>query len=125
MIIVKNLMCSTLSHKFFDRGWLHKFDGVLVFRCFSWRLDSVSSCWPQLGNCGAGLMTSQLSCRDMWGNEVEEERCNQYPRAFDIPLDLNCSVPCSNDCVVSEWSSWSPCPYTCKQGRDKSGVQTR
>ena len=85
----------------------------------------MTSCQPINGSCGIGKITRKMGCYDMWGLEVSSEMCYLHPLAVAPPSILDCYVPCSEDCVVSGWSEWTPCPYTCKQGRKMSGRQRR
>lgn len=41
-----------------------------------------------------------------------------------LPMPALCEVPCSKDCVLSSWTSWSLCSHTCS-GKNTEGKQTR
>ncbi|XP_039249716.2 thrombospondin type-1 domain-containing protein 7A-like isoform X1 [Styela clava] len=94
-------------------------------RCFHWHPVSTSQCQPLQGECGTGTQDQQIVCRDMWRNIVDAEHCYRKPAAHPINTTLDCFVPCSSDCVVGAWSSWTACTHTCKRGKREMEKQTR
>lgn len=50
---------------------------------------------------------------------------DRSPAAPLLNLTIPCYVACSADCVVGEWSQWSPCTNDCKRGRRESGQHAR
>ena len=48
---------------------------------------------------------------------VSVEVPSQYCDPAEKPLEKDaCHLFCSNECVVSEWSSWTSCKHTVKEG---------
>lgn len=54
------------------------------------------------------------------GEFVDRQMC----RDAILPMPALCEVPCSKDCVLSPWTSWSLCSHTCS-GKNTEGKQTR
>lgn len=54
------------------------------------------------------------------GEEVDRTMCASSP---DLGPVL-CEVPCSRDCVLSDWTSWSTCSQTCSS-KTMEGKQMR
>ncbi|KAJ8345570.1 hypothetical protein SKAU_G00297630 [Synaphobranchus kaupii] len=69
-----------------------------------------------------GIQTREVRCvRTADGTAAEEDAICEYfePKAR---LEQACLVPCPRDCVLSEFSPWSPCPAPCGGG---AGLQSR
>ncbi|XP_063257059.1 thrombospondin type-1 domain-containing protein 7B [Prinia subflava] len=88
-------------------------------RCHEWLL-SEGPCAPHRGGCGPGHRVLRAVCRSRTGEEVPHHLCSELPRAELVP----CEVPCARDCVVSEWSPWSPCSHSCSS-KNAEGTQSR
>ncbi|XP_069960724.1 thrombospondin type-1 domain-containing protein 7B, partial [Cherax quadricarinatus] len=82
-------------------------------QCHQWVLGSWSQC--QLTNpshsCGDGRQTRNTTCLDSAGAPAPWEECQQ--ELGTAPEQRECHVPCSFDCVVGQWSPWSPCTRPC------------
>ncbi|KAF6210950.1 hypothetical protein GE061_014063 [Apolygus lucorum] len=80
-------------------------------RCFLWRPGPWSPCYlnTHLTKCGAGTRNRKVECVSHEGEPAPESGC------ADMMPDVEeaCLLPCPYDCVVSAWSSWSPCSQPC------------
>nr|CAB3266953.1 thrombospondin type-1 domain-containing protein 7A [Phallusia mammillata] len=94
-------------------------------RCYHWHVTSLSPCQPEVGVCGPSMMIQTLICRDLWRNTVPDSKCHEPPSALVVPRLLTCHVPCPGDCVLSDWSQWTPCPHSCRRGKKGSQQQIR
>ena len=72
-------------------------------------------------DCGAGTQSRNVYCADVHGNRMDSFLCSR-PGLSSPPLSQNCYIPCPTDCVLSDWSPWSPCSHVC--GQD-TGTQNR
>ncbi|XP_058277386.1 thrombospondin type-1 domain-containing protein 7B [Hirundo rustica] len=88
-------------------------------RCHEW-LVSEGTCVPDRGKCGPGHRVLKAVCQSRKGEEVPHHLCSELPRAEAVA----CEVPCARDCVVSEWSPWSPCSHSCSS-KGAEGTQSR
>ncbi|NXP37618.1 THS7B protein, partial [Leiothrix lutea] len=88
-------------------------------RCHEWLL-SEGPCVTDRGKCGPGHRVLKAVCRSRKGEEVPHHLCSELPRAEVVA----CEVPCARDCVVSEWSPWSPCSHSCSS-KNAEGTQSR
>ncbi|XP_035379499.1 thrombospondin type-1 domain-containing protein 7B isoform X3 [Electrophorus electricus] len=87
----------------------------------SWSLCAVNSV-DKLPACGEGVQTRKIRCvmhgSGDQGRSVNDSLCDPD----DIPAQAQtCVLPCPDDCVMSPWSPWSPCPTPC----DPNTVRTR
>uniref|UniRef100_A0A669ELV6 Thrombospondin type-1 domain-containing protein 7A n=1 Tax=Oreochromis niloticus TaxID=8128 RepID=A0A669ELV6_ORENI len=62
-------------------------------------------------NCGEGVQTRNVKCMlntiDGPSEQVEDYLCDPE----EMPLGARKShLPCPEDCVLSDWGAWSPCP---------------
>ncbi|XP_077362253.1 thrombospondin type-1 domain-containing protein 7A-like [Festucalex cinctus] len=65
-------------------------------------------------NCGEGVQTRKVRCMlntiDGPSEQVEDYLCDPE----EMPLGArNSQLPCPEDCVLSDWGAWSPCPLPC------------
>ncbi|XP_078454669.1 thrombospondin type-1 domain-containing protein 7A-like [Lampetra planeri] len=89
-------------------------------RCHRWHVAEVSICIPGNTKCGTGTQFQRVVCYDRHGTEAGPELCGDP----DFPTQLSCLVPCPSDCVLSEWTMWSPCSHTCSS-KNAEGKQSR
>uniref|UniRef100_A0A8C5DLN0 Thrombospondin type-1 domain-containing protein 7A n=1 Tax=Gouania willdenowi TaxID=441366 RepID=A0A8C5DLN0_GOUWI len=67
-------------------------------------------------NCGEGVQTRKVRCMlntiDGPSEQVEDYLCDPE----EMPLGArNSRLPCPEDCVLSDWGAWSPCPLPCSE----------
>ncbi|XP_072304518.1 thrombospondin type-1 domain-containing protein 7A [Eucyclogobius newberryi] len=79
-------------------------------------------------NCGEGVQTRKVRCMlntiDGPLEQVEDYLCDPE----EMPLGArNSRLPCPEDCVLSDWSDWSPCPLPCNSSssRQRSALPLR
>ena len=104
-------LCGTLEE-------VRTFSGDVQCPTNYWEASGWSECAVQdeETSCGPGFRRRYTYCmeEDMDGvvKQVDPERCNSTER----PTTLDpCVIPCVQQCVVSEWTSWSHCPNnTCE-----------
>ncbi|CAG02749.1 unnamed protein product, partial [Tetraodon nigroviridis] len=73
--------------------------------------------WGAWGPCTFENCDDQAGTK---GEEVDRTMCASSP---DLGPVL-CEVPCSRDCVLSDWTSWSTCSQTCSS-KTMEGKQMR
>ncbi|CAB3989433.1 Hypothetical predicted protein, partial [Paramuricea clavata] len=89
-----------------------------VVPCASWSSVQWSQC-ISAARCGGGMKHRLVYCRGVAGTWKRDDVCSGQP----TPLrTMNCTVPCPNDCVVSEWGEWGTCSESCGA---QGGVQVR
>ncbi|XP_061918683.1 thrombospondin, type I, domain containing 7Ab [Entelurus aequoreus] len=78
--------------------------------CYDWRLVGLDRCVPaEQRACGPGTQLAQVQCVNSNGEEVDKSLCSSTPPQEPVV----CEVPCSRDCVLSDWTTWSTCSQTC------------
>ncbi|NWX81546.1 THS7B protein, partial [Nothoprocta pentlandii] len=87
--------------------------------CYEWVVEE-GPCVTDHGKCGLGHRVLKAACKNNRGEEVAQNLCSEHLR----PEIAACEVPCALDCVVSEWSQWSPCSQSCS-GKNAEGSQSR
>lgn len=76
-------------------------------------------------NCGAGYQTRSVSCLRSDQKVVQGSLClKSLLRAAPNTLK-ECWIPCLDDCVRSDWSSWSSCPGKCTANSLSYRIRTR
>nr|XP_043908422.1 thrombospondin type-1 domain-containing protein 7A-like isoform X1 [Solea senegalensis] len=65
-------------------------------------------------NCGEGVQTRKVRCMlntiDGPSEQVEDYLCDPE----EMPLGArNSRLPCPEDCVLSDWGTWTPCALPC------------
>ncbi|KFR14036.1 Thrombospondin type-1 domain-containing protein 7B, partial [Opisthocomus hoazin] len=87
--------------------------------CYEW-IVSEGMCVTDHGKCGPGNRILKAVCKNKKGEEVPPHLCSDLPR----PEVVACEIPCATDCVISEWSPWSPCSHSCST-KNAEGSQSR
>nr|XP_043874554.1 thrombospondin type-1 domain-containing protein 7B isoform X2 [Solea senegalensis] len=88
--------------------------------CYLWQVQQEGSCVPSQQPCGPGAAAQNATCVSSEGEEVSIALCAGDPP----PTEVVCEVACAADCVVSYWSSWSPCSHSCAT-KSSEGRQSR
>ena len=57
-------------------------------------------------DCGPGTESRQILCVDPEGRMLDPLLCRGLPSPSP---SMSCHIPCPHDCVLSDWSDWSPC----------------
>ena len=65
--------------------------------------------------CGMGTQTRQAICL-IDGQSSSDQECQQLGATVTFELSRACELPCTGECVVSEWGAWGPCPTDCTPG---------
>ncbi|XP_040460738.1 thrombospondin type-1 domain-containing protein 7B [Falco naumanni] len=87
--------------------------------CYEW-IVSEGICVTDHGKCGPGNRILKAVCKNKKGEEVPHHLCPQLSH----PEVAACEIPCAMDCVISEWSPWSPCSHSCSS-KNAEGSQSR
>uniref|UniRef100_A0A8C0IEL0 Thrombospondin type-1 domain-containing protein 7A n=1 Tax=Bubo bubo TaxID=30461 RepID=A0A8C0IEL0_BUBBB len=87
--------------------------------CYEW-IVSEGICVTDHGKCGPGNRILKAVCKNKKGEEVSHHLCSELPH----PEVVACEIPCATDCVISEWSPWSPCSHSCSS-KNAEGSQSR
>ncbi|XP_039883311.1 thrombospondin type-1 domain-containing protein 7B isoform X1 [Simochromis diagramma] len=88
--------------------------------CYLWQVQQEGRCIPTKNSCGPGTAIQNVTCVNAKGEDVPDAYCVEGP-----PLaEEACEVPCSADCVVGPWSSWSTCSHSCAS-KTAEGRQSR
>uniref|UniRef100_A0A3P9C4G4 Thrombospondin type 1 domain containing 7B n=1 Tax=Maylandia zebra TaxID=106582 RepID=A0A3P9C4G4_9CICH len=86
--------------------------------CYLWQVQQEGRCIPTKNSCGPGAAIQNVTCVN--AKDVPDAYCVEGP-----PLaEEACEVPCSADCVVGPWSSWSTCSHSCAS-KTAEGRQSR
>ncbi|XP_074652836.1 thrombospondin type-1 domain-containing protein 7B-like [Tubulanus polymorphus] len=77
---------------------------------YYWRADAWSICHlPNNKSCGQGVRKRTIRCfKD--DQSVADRRCSGMAGPA---LERNCTIPCKQDCQLTAWTKWTPCPTNC------------
>ena len=72
----------------------------------------------QGAHCGQGRRSRYKRClREGARHAVPDHLCAEALGPDTGEAEEDCSVPCPVDCVVSQWTEWTPCSATCGLGK--------
>ncbi|XP_067891134.1 thrombospondin type-1 domain-containing protein 7B isoform X2 [Heterodontus francisci] len=85
---------------------------------YCWIAEPWSACRinnrESMHNCGEGIQTRKVRCVNNTANgpgEIVDDALCDYDQ---MPVGAHqCSHPCPNGCVMSDWGRWSICPKDC------------
>ncbi|XP_048238540.1 thrombospondin type-1 domain-containing protein 7A-like isoform X1 [Haliotis rufescens] len=85
---------------------------------YSWQLSEWTSCLVNSGHdeCGVGHKERYAWCRDERGRTVDSIYCTKIQGEVTESMVVSCEIPCDNDCLLSDWSDWTPCTTKCGLG---------
>ncbi|XP_067132714.1 thrombospondin type-1 domain-containing protein 7B-like [Centruroides vittatus] len=107
--------------------------------CYYWSLGDWSNCLLNEGECGYGITNRKVNCIRSDGVTVHKSYCltinisesiggwmdeRWLEEVFDVKENKLCHVPCPGGCILSSWSSWSPCHRNCLK-QEIVGYRTR
>ncbi|CAM1302174.1 Uncharacterised protein g3175 [Pycnogonum litorale] len=73
--------------------------------------------------CGEGVRHRTVQCLTIGGKVMMSDLCSFFLPS--PPSNEPCYIPCAGDCVLSEWSSWSPCSQLCSDDSGTTGLRSR
>ncbi|GAB6032368.1 thrombospondin, type I, domain containing [Chamberlinius hualienensis] len=107
--------------------------------CYHWQFSSWSECDLGGGQCGHGKRRREVACKRNDSLIVDRQYCLKVNTSqligaltdvrwledlLDIQEEESCFVPCPGDCIMTEWSDWSPCHRDCSNG-EQVGIKSR
>uniref|UniRef100_UPI00358F5037 thrombospondin type-1 domain-containing protein 7A-like n=1 Tax=Myxine glutinosa TaxID=7769 RepID=UPI00358F5037 len=89
--------------------------------CVQWKPTGPAECVAHKGSsCGSGFRRHKMTCIDDQGLEVPTRMCAEQLRPLQGKA---CLLPCPGQCVLAQWSPWTPCSLTCSDG-ENNGQQS-
>uniref|UniRef100_A0A4W6CEH6 Thrombospondin type-1 domain-containing protein 7A n=1 Tax=Lates calcarifer TaxID=8187 RepID=A0A4W6CEH6_LATCA len=83
---------------------------------------SVSRAHGDEASCSVGMQTRKVICIRVNVGQVPPKKCPESLRPDTV---RPCLLPCKRDCIVTQYSDWSPCPSTCRAGGNTRKKQYR
>lgn len=80
--------------------------GALSLPVFHWLTLPWGSCQSEGALCGSGIRYREVRCTRIDGQHVDDLYCQPLVRP---ETSRTCTVPCPEECRVSDWSEWSQC----------------
>lgn len=87
--------------------------------CFT-LVKEQGECVPANGNCGLGIRNNKWKCKSNNGQIVEKTLCQE----IQLPTE-RCRLKCPGECVMSDWTEWTPCKTLCNNSDNNDTLQTR
>ena len=73
-----------------------------------------SSCFlnNDVETCGEGSQVRNVYCLSALDEPVIDDLCAEL-HGLSPAATQTCTVPCKDQCTLSDWSDWTPCSHTC------------
>lgn len=84
-----------------------------IYPCYTLSVSDWQQCETEhKDTCGVGQQKRSAVCKRSDGKEVSVKYCMEYVTGA-TRLTRNCQIPCWNDCITTDWSTWSECFGIC------------
>ncbi|XP_072020209.1 thrombospondin type-1 domain-containing protein 7B-like [Amphiura filiformis] len=93
-----------------------------IHMCYEWAMEPIEECIIKTGDyCGEGTQQHRVTCVGPDRTPVSDRDCASTISEDKPMVEQPCTIPCPDDCVLTEWGPWSACSQSCGKG----GTETR